>query len=155
MCARFKSWWRAEMVTLVSELSKRRTGSAGGQLEHPPNTGYPVPSPEPLGGKEMSRAAGRRPGLSAGQLAAATASPLLSLLLLLACCADVCRGKMPPSYLTGPLGLLLHRFLSLPSLPLLWASRIHFPLKPGSGPELQTQQAGEAAGSAADSIGQV
>ncbi|XP_031197499.1 neuromedin-U isoform X2 [Mastomys coucha] len=80
------------MVTLVSELSKRRTGSAGGQLEHPPNTGYPVPSPEPLGGKEMSRAAGRRPGLSAGQLAAATASPLLSLLLLLACCADVCRG---------------------------------------------------------------
>ncbi|GAB1289747.1 Phosducin-like protein 2 [Apodemus speciosus] len=40
----------------------------------------------------MSRAAGRRPGLSAGQLAAATASPLLSLLLLLACCADTCRG---------------------------------------------------------------
>ncbi|XP_028636557.1 neuromedin-U [Grammomys surdaster] len=40
----------------------------------------------------MSRAAGRRPGLSAGQLAAATASPLLSLLLLLACCAYTCRG---------------------------------------------------------------
>ncbi|XP_052055657.1 neuromedin-U [Apodemus sylvaticus] len=40
----------------------------------------------------MSRAAGRRPGMSAGQLAAATASPLLSLLLLLACCVDACRG---------------------------------------------------------------
>lgn len=50
----------------------------------------------------MSRAANRRPGLSAGQLAAATASPLLSLLLLLACCADACRGtpispqRLPP-----------------------------------------------------------
>lgn len=50
----------------------------------------------------MSRAANRRPGLSAGQLAAATASPLLSLLLLLACCADTCRGtpispqRLPP-----------------------------------------------------------
>lgn len=50
----------------------------------------------------MSRAADRRPGLSAGQLAAATASPLLSLLLLLACCADACRGmpispqRLPP-----------------------------------------------------------
>ena len=65
---------------------------AEGQLKHPHNTGYQVPSPEPLGGKEMSRAAGHRPGLSAGQLAAATASPLLSLLLLLACCADACKG---------------------------------------------------------------
>ncbi|ERE90741.1 neuromedin-U [Cricetulus griseus] len=38
----------------------------------------------------MSRAAGSRPGLSGGQVAAA--SPLLSLLLLLACFADACRG---------------------------------------------------------------
>lgn len=59
----------------------------------------------------MSRAANRRPGLSAGQLAAATASPLLSLLLLLACCADACRGKVQSSYLTGTLRLPLHQFL--------------------------------------------
>nr|XP_042113471.1 neuromedin-U isoform X3 [Peromyscus maniculatus bairdii] len=38
----------------------------------------------------MSRAAGSRPGLSGGQVAAA--SPLLWLLLLLACLADACRG---------------------------------------------------------------
>ncbi|XP_028720024.1 neuromedin-U isoform X1 [Peromyscus leucopus] len=38
----------------------------------------------------MSRAAGGRPGLSGGQVAAA--SPLLWLLLLLACLADACRG---------------------------------------------------------------
>lgn len=99
------------MVTLVSELSKRRTGEAEGQLEHPHNTGYLVGNPELLGGKEMSRAAGRRPGLSAGQLAAATASPLLSLLLLLACCAYTCRGKIPAPT-SGPLRLLLHWFLS-------------------------------------------
>lgn len=93
---------RGEMVTLVSELSQRRTAEAEGQREHQHNTEYPVPSPEPLGGNEMSRAAGRRPGLSAGQLAAATASPLLSLLLLLACCADACRGKIPASHLRAP-----------------------------------------------------
>lgn len=102
VCARFKSWWRAEMVTLVCELSKRHTGEAEGQLEHPHNTGYLVPNPEPLGGNEMSRAAGRHPGLSAGQLAAATAPPLLSLLLLLACCVDACRGKIPAPYLRAP-----------------------------------------------------
>ncbi|XP_051054563.1 neuromedin-U [Phodopus roborovskii] len=38
----------------------------------------------------MSRATGSRPGLSGGQVAAAY--PLLSLLLLLACFSNACRG---------------------------------------------------------------
>ncbi|XP_076794790.1 neuromedin-U isoform X2 [Arvicanthis niloticus] len=114
------------MVTLVCELSKRHTGEAEGQLEHPHNTGYLVPNPEPLGGNEMSRAAGRHPGLSAGQLAAATVPPLLSLLLLLACCVDACRGvPMSPQRLQPEKELQLWNeiqeacasFLSLDSRP--------------------------------------
>ncbi|KAK7831805.1 hypothetical protein U0070_016435 [Myodes glareolus] len=80
------------MVALVVELNKRRTGD--GTLRDNQNTrtaqGPWSPVQSRLEVTEMSRAAGSSPGLSRGQMV--SAYPLLSLLLLLACFADACRG---------------------------------------------------------------
>lgn len=101
------------MVALVVELNKRRTGD--GTLRDNQNTrtaqGPWSPVQSHLEVTEMSRAAGRRPGLSGGQVV--SASPLLSLLLLLACFAEACRGKRPTlCFLPSAfLRLPLHRFL--------------------------------------------
>lgn len=146
VCARFKSWWRAVMVTSVAELSKRRTGDPTrrrGTASTPAQRRVPGPPVQScLEVTEMSRAAGSRPGLSGGQVAAA--SPLLWLLLLLACLADACRGKMPPSVfcLPRPSGSCCTGCSPLPPLPPLWVSGTHLPLKPWSGSGLQP--AGEA-----------
>lgn len=136
------------MVALVVELNKRRTGD--GTLRDNQNTrtaqGPWSPVQSRLEVTEMSRAAGRRPGLSGGQVV--SASPLLSLLLLLACFAEACRGKRPPSAfcLLHSSGSRCTGFSALPSLSLLRVSRTHLPLKPWSGSGLQGQPAGEAAG---------
>lgn len=135
------------MVALVVELNKRRTGD--GTLRDNQNTrtaqGPWSPVQSRLEVTEMSRAAGRRPGLSGGQVV--SASPLLSLLLLLACFAEACRGKRPPSFcLLHSSGSRCTCFSALPSLSLLRVSRTHLPLKPWSGSGLQGQPAGEAAG---------
>lgn len=140
------------MVTLVSELSKRRSGDAEGQLEHPHNTGYLVPSPELLGRQRCRE-----------QLIAAQGSPQdnwpLQLRLLschCCCCSPAVRtlAEVRCHYPTsqGPSGCRCTSFSPLPSLSLPWASRIHFPLKPGSDPGLQAQLAEEGAGQAVDSI---
>ncbi|XP_012976482.2 neuromedin-U [Mesocricetus auratus] len=77
------------MVTLVAELSKRHTGN--GTLRDSQDTAHHrVADLQSRAALEMSRAAGSRPELSGEQVVAA--SPLLSLLLLLACFADACRG---------------------------------------------------------------
>ncbi|XP_052591165.1 neuromedin-U isoform X2 [Peromyscus californicus insignis] len=81
------------MVTSVAELSKRRTGDP--TLRGSQNTrtaqGPWCPVQSCLEVRAMSRAAGSRRRLSGGQVAGA--SPLLlSLLLLLACLPDACRG---------------------------------------------------------------
>lgn len=58
-----------------------------------------VSSPEPPAGAEMPPAASRGPKSSPGLVAATSHVPVL-LLLLLSCCAGVCRGKPAPR-LTG------------------------------------------------------
>lgn len=148
MCARFKSWRRAVMVALVVELNKRRTRD--GTLRDNQNTrtaqGPWSPVQSRLEVTEMSRAAGSRLGLSGGQVV--SASPLLSLLLLLTCFADACRGKMPPSAfcLLHSSGSRCTDFSALPSLSLLRVSRTHLPLKPWSGSGLWDSQLGKQRG---------
>ncbi|XP_075799521.1 neuromedin-U [Microtus pennsylvanicus] len=90
------------MVALVVELNKRRTRD--GTLRDNQNTrtaqGPWSPVQSRLEVTEMSRAAGSRLGLSGGQVV--SASPLLSLLLLLACFADACRGAPIPTQRLEP-----------------------------------------------------
>ncbi|XP_050006120.1 neuromedin-U isoform X2 [Alexandromys fortis] len=90
------------MVALVVELNKRHTRD--GTLRDNQNTrtaqGPWSPVQSRLEVTEMSRAAGSRLGLSGGQVV--SASPLLSLLLLLACFVDACRGAPIPTQRLQP-----------------------------------------------------